>query len=98
MGPTIALIVFGLIVILAIVTVIRTVVVIQQGNVGVVKRLGEFHSVRPAGITFLIPYLDVIGIVDVREAYRHVNDRPAFLAKPFEMKTFLATVRDAIGS
>ncbi|HEY8759774.1 MAG TPA: SPFH domain-containing protein, partial [Candidatus Dormibacteraeota bacterium] len=80
MGPTIALIVFGLIVILAIVTVIRTVVIIQQGNRGVVKRLGEFHSIRPPGVTFLIPYLDVIVIVDVRETPR-TGDRQDVITK-----------------
>ena len=64
------LIVFALIVILAVVTVIRTVVVIQQGTVGVVKRLGEFHSIRQPGITFLIPYFDVLVLVDIRETPR----------------------------
>jgi len=79
-ASTIALIVFGLIVILAIVTVIRTVVIIQQGNRGVVKRLGEFHSIRPPGVTFLIPYLDVIVIVDVRETPR-TGDRQDVITK-----------------
>jgi len=72
--------VFALIIILAVVTVIRTVVVIQQGTVGVVKRLGEFHSVRPAGITFLIPYLDVLVLVDVRETPR-TGDRQDVITK-----------------
>ncbi|HVD00857.1 MAG TPA: SPFH domain-containing protein [Candidatus Dormibacteraeota bacterium] len=64
------LIVFALIVVLAVVTVIRTVVVIQQGTVGVVKRLGEFHSIRQPGITFLVPYMDVLVLVDIRETPR----------------------------
>ena len=64
------LIVFALIVVLAVVTVIRTVIVIQQGTVGVVKRLGEFHSIRQPGITFLVPYMDVLVLVDIRETPR----------------------------
>ena len=68
--PLFLLIVFALIIVLAIVTVIRTVVVIQQGTVGVVKRLGEFHSIRQPGITFLIPYFDVLVLVDIRETPR----------------------------
>ena len=80
MGGFIAFGVFALIIVLAIVTVIRTVVVIQQGTVGVVKRLGEFHSVRQPGITFLIPYFDVLVLVDIRETPR-TGDRQDVITK-----------------
>jgi regulator of protease activity HflC (stomatin/prohibitin superfamily) len=67
MGP---LIIFGLIVLFALFTLIRTVRVIQQGLVGVVKRLGQFHSVRNPGITFLVPFVDTMELVDMRETPR----------------------------
>jgi len=40
------LIVGAILVLLAVVIIARTVNVIQQGYQGIVKRLGEFHSVR----------------------------------------------------
>jgi regulator of protease activity HflC (stomatin/prohibitin superfamily) len=65
-----AFIVFILVVILALVVVFRAVRVIQQGNVGAVKRLGQFHSVRNPGIVFLLPFVDTMALVDMRETPR----------------------------
>src|SRR5437588_523773 len=65
-----ALIIFGFVVFFALVVVFRAVRVIQQGLVGVVKRLGQFHSVRNPGITFLVPFVDTMAVVDMREAPR----------------------------
>src|SRR5258708_11260323 len=64
------LIIAGLVVLLALVIVFRSVRVIQQGLVGVVKRLGQFHSVRNPGITFLVPFIDNMSVVDMRETPR----------------------------
>ena len=64
------LLVLGLVVILALVVVFRAVKVIQQGNVGVVKRLGQFQAVRDPGIVFLIPFIDTMELVDMRETPR----------------------------
>ena len=52
------------------VAIYRTVKVVQQGFVGVVKRLGEFHSVRNPGITVLMPFIDTMEVVDMRETPR----------------------------
>jgi regulator of protease activity HflC (stomatin/prohibitin superfamily) len=63
--------IFGAVVLLlAVVIIARSVTVIQQGYVGVVKRLGEFHSVRQPGITYLVPLVDDMTLVDVRETPR----------------------------
>ncbi len=56
--------------VLVVVIIARTVNVIQQGYVGVVKRLGQFHSVRQPGITFLMPFIDDMSLVDIRETPR----------------------------
>ena len=64
------LIFIGVIVLLAVVIIARTVNIIQQGYVGIVKRVGEFHSVRQPGITYLIPLVDDMTLVDIRETPR----------------------------
>jgi regulator of protease activity HflC (stomatin/prohibitin superfamily) len=66
----VGLVIFALIVLFALVTVFRAVKVIQQGYVGVVKRLGQFHSVRNPGITLLVPFIDTMATVDMRETPR----------------------------
>jgi regulator of protease activity HflC (stomatin/prohibitin superfamily) len=73
-------IIAGLVVLLALVIVFRSVRVIQQGLVGVVKRLGQFHSVRNPGITFLVPFIDNMSVVDMRETPR-TGDRQDVITK-----------------
>ncbi|HEV2952827.1 MAG TPA: SPFH domain-containing protein [Candidatus Dormibacteraeota bacterium] len=58
------------IVVLVLFIAIRSVRVIQQGFIGAVKRLGQFHSVRNPGITFLIPFIDNMILVDMRATPR----------------------------
>src|SRR6266566_4823862 len=64
------LILGAIVVLLAIVIIARTVNIIQQGYVGIVKRVGEFHSVRQPGLTFLVPLVDSMVLVDIRETPR----------------------------
>jgi regulator of protease activity HflC (stomatin/prohibitin superfamily) len=64
------LIVGAVIVLLAVVIIARTVNIVQQGYVGMVKRVGEFHSVRQPGLTFLVPLVDSMMLVDIRETPR----------------------------
>lgn len=80
MGGVVGLILVGLVVLLAVVVVLRTVRVIQQGLVGVVKRLGQFHSVRNPGVTFLVPFIDTMELVDMRETPR-TGDRQDVITK-----------------
>ncbi|MBO0718896.1 MAG: SPFH/Band 7/PHB domain protein [Rhizobiales bacterium] len=65
-----SLIVGGVLVLLVIVIIARTVNIIQQGYVGIVKRAGQFHSIRQPGITFLVPLVDAMVLVDIRETPR----------------------------
>jgi regulator of protease activity HflC (stomatin/prohibitin superfamily) len=74
------LIIFGLIVLLVLIILVRTIRVIQQGLVGVVKRLGQFHSVRNPGVTFLVPFVDTMELVDMRETPR-TGDRQDVITK-----------------
>src|SRR3989442_883261 len=43
---------------------------LRSGAVGMVKRVGEFHSVRQPGLTFLVPLVDSMVLVDIRETPR----------------------------
>src|ERR1700733_14095622 len=74
----------GIVVVIVVVVVLVGVVlkkalkVVQQGSVGVVKRLGEFKSVRPPGIAFLVPFFDQMEKVDIRE-FPHTGDRQSVI-------------------
>ena len=67
---TAPLIIGAVLVLLAVVIIARTVNIVQQGYVGIVKRVGQFHSVREPGITFLVPLVDSMVLVDIRETPR----------------------------
>ncbi|HUY98432.1 MAG TPA: SPFH domain-containing protein [Verrucomicrobiae bacterium] len=58
----------------------RTVRVIQQGSSGVIKRLGQFHSVRSPGLAVVIPFVDAMVRVDMREVPR-TGDRQDVITK-----------------
>jgi regulator of protease activity HflC (stomatin/prohibitin superfamily) len=70
----------SIIVAAAIYLLLRSVRIVQQGLVGVVKRLGQFHSIRPSGVTFLIPFVDNMVAIDMRETPR-TGDRQEVITK-----------------
>jgi regulator of protease activity HflC (stomatin/prohibitin superfamily) len=70
MPSYVPLIIAALVVLLVILLVSRAVRQVQQGFVGVVKRLGQYQSVRQAGINFLVPFIDQMVTVDLRETPR----------------------------
>jgi regulator of protease activity HflC (stomatin/prohibitin superfamily) len=84
-------IVLGLIILIALVILFRSVRVIQQGYVGAVKRLGQFHSVRNPGIVFLIPFVDDMVGVDMRETPR-TGDRQDVITRDNVNVTVNATI------
>jgi regulator of protease activity HflC (stomatin/prohibitin superfamily) len=75
----------------ALVVVIRAVRVIQQGFVGVVKRLGQFHSTRNPGVVFLIPFVDTMELIDMRETPR-TGDRQDVITRDNVSVTVNATI------
>lgn len=60
--------------ILALVTLFVSVKIIRQGEKGIVLRLGKFRSVVDPGLNIVIPYIDSLIRVDVRE--RVINVEP----------------------
>jgi len=66
--------------VLAFVIFKSSIKVIQQGCVGVVKRLGEFRSIRQPGLTMVVPFVDQMVKVDMRE-FPQVGDQQAVITK-----------------
>ncbi|HEV7789659.1 MAG TPA: SPFH domain-containing protein, partial [Pseudonocardia sp.] len=65
---SIALLVGGLIVLLVIVTVVKSVQIIPQASVAIVERLGRYKGTKEAGLAFLVPFVDKVRQrVDLRE-------------------------------
>jgi regulator of protease activity HflC (stomatin/prohibitin superfamily) len=54
--------------------------IIQQGSVGVVKRLGEFRSIRQPGLAILLPFFDQMVKVDMRE-FPQVGDQQGVITE-----------------
>jgi regulator of protease activity HflC (stomatin/prohibitin superfamily) len=70
----------GLIVILIIAGILKAVRIVQQGFVGVITRFGEFKDIKNPGLTFIIPFIEVMKIVDVRETPR-TGDRQQVITR-----------------
>ena len=62
--------VLGLVLLLVLVVLLRAVRVVQQGYVGIVKRLGQMQGVKNPGVVILVPFVDSMVLVDMRETPR----------------------------
>lgn len=60
--------------IFAIITVITSVKIVNQYEKGVVLRLGKFKSIADPGLNFVLPYIETMIKVDIRE--RVINVEP----------------------
>lgn len=66
--PTIvSLVVLGLVVILLLAALRSSVNIVQQGRLGVVKRLGEYRKTHEPGLAIILPFVDDLTTVDMRE-------------------------------
>ena len=80
-GAAIVEVVVGVVVIGGALLFVKSAVkVIQQGSVGVVKRLGEFRSIRQPGLAIITPFVDQLEKVDMRE-FPQVGDQQAVITK-----------------
>lgn len=70
----------AIVVVLFLIAVARAVRIVNQGFVGVVKRLGRFQSLRQPGLTYLVPLVDRMVSVDMRETPR-TGDRQDVITK-----------------
>ncbi len=94
-SSTVAAIVAGValvvIVLFAIYLLRSTVNLVQQGSVGVVKRLGEFHGIHEPGMVIIAPFIDAIVFVDMREIPRP-GDRQEVITKDNVVVAVNATI------
>ncbi len=58
----------------------RAMQIVQQGSVGVVKRLGEFRGIRQPGLHPLVPFVDRMVKVDMRE-FPMTGDQQSVITK-----------------
>jgi regulator of protease activity HflC (stomatin/prohibitin superfamily) len=79
-AAVIAVIVAVVVVLVAAYLFVRSVKIVQQGSVGVVKRVGEFKAVRQPGLHLLVPFVDRMTKVDMRE-FPMTGDQQAVITK-----------------
>ncbi len=63
----VGLIVAVLVVLVLLLALKQTVNIVQQGQVGVVKRLGEYRETREPGLAIILPFVDTLTAMDMRE-------------------------------
>jgi regulator of protease activity HflC (stomatin/prohibitin superfamily) len=68
-----------------------TVNVVQQGSVGVVKRLGEFRGIHDPGLVIIAPFIDALVTVDMRE-FPRPGDRQEVITKDNVVVAVNATI------
>jgi regulator of protease activity HflC (stomatin/prohibitin superfamily) len=80
-AAAITLVVVGVAIFTLIVVFLKSCLkVVQQGCVGVVKRFGEFKSIKQPGLHVLLPLADRMDKVDVRE-FPRTGDQQAVITK-----------------
>lgn len=87
----VSLVVAGLAVILLLVALRQAVNIVQQGQVGVVRRLGEYQRTTAPGLAITVPFIDVLVHVDMREI-PVPGDRQDVITKDNVVVTVNATI------
>jgi regulator of protease activity HflC (stomatin/prohibitin superfamily) len=65
--------------------------IVQQGQVGVVKRLGEYRRTQEPGLVVIAPFIDTLQTVDMRDTPRP-GDRQQVITKDNVVVTVNATI------
>lgn len=84
-------VVAGLAVLLFLVMLQQMVNIVQQGQVGVVKRLGEYRKTHEPGLVIVAPFVDSLQRVDMREIPR-TGDRQDVITRDNVAVTVNATI------
>jgi regulator of protease activity HflC (stomatin/prohibitin superfamily) len=85
------LIVLALIVLIVLIALRQAVNIVQQGQVGVVKRLGEYQKTHDPGLVVIPPFVSQMTLVDMRETPR-TGDRQEVITKDNVVVTVNATI------
>jgi regulator of protease activity HflC (stomatin/prohibitin superfamily) len=87
----VALGVLAVVVLLVFLQLRRSINIVQQGEVGVVKRLGEYRRTHEPGLVVIAPLVDTLQRVDMREIPRP-GDRQEVITKDNVVVTVNATI------
>ena len=79
-GQAVALGVGVLVLLVLLLQLRRMINIVQQGQVGVVKRLGEYRKTHDPGLVIIAPFIDQLEMVDMREIPRP-GDRQEVITK-----------------
>jgi regulator of protease activity HflC (stomatin/prohibitin superfamily) len=87
----VALGVLALVVLILLLQLRRMINIVQQGQVGVVKRLGEYRKTHDPGLAIIAPFIDALQRVDMREIPRP-GDRQEVITRDNVVVTVNATI------
>jgi regulator of protease activity HflC (stomatin/prohibitin superfamily) len=87
----VGLVVLAVIVLTALVATRQMVNIVQQGQVGVLKRLGEYRKTHEPGLVIIAPFIDSLQRVDMREIPRP-GDRQEVITRDNVVVTVNATI------
>src|SRR5579872_572571 len=90
-GTAVALGVLALVLVALLVALRGMLNIVQQGQVGVVKRLGEYRRTHEPGLVIVAPFVDSLQRVDMRETPRP-GDRQEVITKDNVVVTVNATI------
>jgi regulator of protease activity HflC (stomatin/prohibitin superfamily) len=90
-GAIAGLVIVGLIVLVLLMALKQMVNIVQQGEVGVVKRLGEYRRTHEPGLVIIAPFIDSLQRVDMREIPRP-GDRQDVITKDNVVVNVNATI------
>jgi regulator of protease activity HflC (stomatin/prohibitin superfamily) len=87
----VALGVLALVLLIVLLQLRRMINIVQQGQVGVVKRLGEYRKTHDPGLAIIAPFVDALQRVDMREIPRP-GDRQEVITRDNVVVTVNATI------
>ena len=90
-GAIVAIALLVLVAIVLLAALAQAVNIVQQGQVGVVKRLGEYQRTHEPGLVLITPFISQIQRVDMREIPRP-GDRQEVITKDNVVVTVNATI------
>lgn len=90
-GAITAIVITALVLVVLLRALKNMVNIVQQGEVGVVKRLGEYRKTHDPGLVIVAPFIDSLQRVDIREIPRP-GDRQEVITKDNVVVTVNATI------
>ncbi len=90
-GGVVVRVLLALVLVIALAALQSAVNMVQQGTVGVVKRLGEFQRIHEPGLVLIAPFIENLQRVDMREIPRP-GDRQEVITKDNVVVAVNATI------